>query len=297
MGGRGIRPSATERIEAMSRRRIGMAAAVGLGVTALLGFPRVMAQDSAPEPASGAETSAEPFVTFSGDGGPVPEFNGVADLEFVALDAGCRVFDTRGAQGPLLSNVDRAYSVTDGAVPGQGGAARGCGIPASARAVDVSLSTLADSPTGTGFLRAGIGGRTPTATVLQFRRGQGISATHVVPLDDQERFTLRVSGANTGMVGDVLGYWESTLHATVDFGGSLIKGNGVTQVSSTAGNNRMVTFDRDVSRCTAVAADNVGPGGGNNLQAFASGSTVVVASYTPSSPTPTISDFTLSVVC
>lgn len=243
----------------MNKRRIGLAAAIGLGVTALIGAPQVTAQDPAPAGSTAAEIDGGtgPYTTtYTGDGSNpdgTRTADSDADLEFVALGAGCRVFDTRTAFGPLTSGVQRAYSLKPGNAAGQGGSA-GCGVPPSASAVDLSLSTLANSPTGTGFVRAGQGSATPTATVLQFLRNQGTSVTTTVSLNSSEGIRLLASGANTGMTGDLLGYWERPLHATVAANGSLERGSGVVEVeeNATVDGIWVVTFERDVSKCTPV---------------------------------------------
>lgn len=245
----------------MSKRRIGLAAAIGLGVTALIGAPQVTAQDEPlPEGATAAQIDGGTgayTATYTGDGSNpdgTRTASGDSDLEFVALGAGCRVFDTRSAFGPLPSGVQRTYSLKPGNAAVQGGSA-GCGVPPSASAVDMSLSTLANSPTGTGFVRAGKGSAAPTATVLQFLRNQGTSVTTTVSLNSSEQIRLLASGANTGMTGDLLGYWERPLHASVASNGTLERGSGVVEVeeSDTVDGIWVVTFERDVSKCTPVA--------------------------------------------
>lgn len=244
----------------MNKRRVGLAATIGLGVTAFIGVPAVTAQEDGGGAPSVA-TQGPGVVTYSAGTDGQRTAPGDSDLEFVALGAGCRIFDTRGASGPLSSGIARNYSVTDAAIASQGGASGGCGVPDSAVAVSLSVSTLANTPTGTGFVRIGQGDSTPTATVLQFLRDQGISVTTNVPLSTSQEVRVRVQGASAGMVGDVLGYYERPLHATVDPDGDLVVGSGVERIEANLGNTVFtIDFERDISDCTpSVSATADGP--------------------------------------
>jgi hypothetical protein len=178
------------------------------------------------------------------------------DLEFVAFSTGCRIFDTRQAGGAFSSGQSRDLSVLNAAIPGQGGVAGGCGIPAYAEAVSLSLSTSSGSPTGPGYVRVGPGGVSPTATVLQFLKSQGTSVTTSAPLANNSKMRVSVYNAKTHLVGDVLGYWVRTMHATISTtgAGSVVEGSGVTAVSSSLTGFWIVTFERDVADCTPVAS-------------------------------------------
>ena len=177
------------------------------------------------------------------------------NLEFVGLATGCRIFDTRNAGGPFAVSAFRDLSVLDTAVAGQGGASGGCGIPTAAIAVDLSLSTAGGSPTNVGYVRVGPGGVTPTATVLQFLKGQGTSVTTTAALSTSDTMRLQVFGASTHLIGDVLGYWQATAQGTIDSDGTLLEGSGVSSVFKSPNNagDYYVTFDRSVAGCTAVA--------------------------------------------
>jgi hypothetical protein len=179
---------------------------------------------------------------------------GAKSVEFVALGGGCRILDTRSGGGAIAAGASRDFSVLNASVPGQGGAAGGCNIPADAVSVDISLSTPSGSPSGVGFLRLGPGGSPPAATVLQYLTGQGTSITTTTALNGSQ---LRVAsfGGSTHVVGDVLGYYRSTLHATVESNGTLIRGSGVdtVEIFNAQTGFYIVTFNRDVSECSPVA--------------------------------------------
>jgi hypothetical protein len=186
---------------------------------------------------------------------------GASSVDRVVLGAGCRVFDTRfgAAPGVLAAGTSKDFSVTDAAIPAQGGSASGCGIPADAVAVDLSLSTVGNTPTAAGFLRVGPGGTTPTATVLQFLAGQGTSVGTSTKLSATE--TLRVAAfvGSTHLVGDVLAYYRGPLHATVASDGVLFSGAGVASVTkSTSAGTYFVNFDRDISECVPAISGAFG---------------------------------------
>lgn len=246
-----------------SKRRVGVLAALVLVLSILVGNPQVNAQD---DPPPAGETAAEQAgdgdftVTYSAEAhasrsaGDTRATNPVSDMDFVGLPTGCRIFDTRKAQGPLIVNVGRDYSVAAAKMASQGGKAGGCGIPDSAVAVDMSLSTLANSPTGTGFVRLGRAGAAPTATVLQFLKNQGTSVTTTSPLNGMA-VRVQAFNANAGMTGDILGYWQEPMHATVTEHGQLLRGKGVAEVrkSTVYSGSYIIEFERNVSACTPVA--------------------------------------------
>jgi hypothetical protein len=196
-------------------------------------------------------------VTYSPDDGvSTAALPAQDDLEFVAFSTGCRIFDTRNAGGAFNAGQSRDLSVLNAAIPGQGGVAGGCGIPAYAEAVDLSLSTAGGSPTGAGYVRVGPGGVAATATVLQFLTDQGTSVTTSAPLASNSKMRVTVFNARTHLVGDVLGYWVRTMHATISTSGagSVVEGSGVTGLTSPQTGFWIVTFERDVADCTPVAS-------------------------------------------
>jgi hypothetical protein len=222
-----------------------------LGLLLLLS-PAVLAGDG--DVASQNGDTADPVVTWSAeddtDAAALPA--GANSLEFVSLANGCRVFDTR-VHGPAFGGgTTRGFGMLDSDLVAQGGNPAGCGIPEHAAAVDISLSTIGGSPTAAGFLRAGPFPATPTATVLQFLRGQGTSVTTTVGLEDAI-MNVRILGGTTHIAGDVVGYWQRKLHATVFDFGNLVTGSGVTSITHNSTGFYVVEFERDVSECTPVA--------------------------------------------
>ena len=123
----------------------------------------------------------------------------------------CRSVDTRNAGGPLADGQTRTFQVGGDRVefPGQGTVnPTGCGIPARAAAVEVSLTAV--SPTGTGFTRPGPAGGIAAATFLNYTAVGGITNTGTIPLSLGGATDLSVTnlGGSTGYIVDVLGYYE-----------------------------------------------------------------------------------------
>lgn len=149
-------------------------------------------------------------------------------LEFVAFSIGCRFLDTRIAGGSFAADESRDLGVRDASLPAGLGP---CGVPARAKAVQLSLSTIALTPTGIGFARLGPGGVAPTATVLQFVAGQGATVTTSATLDASGRLRLASYSAGAGFVGDLLGYWQEPVWGRVTANGTLSSGSGVLSIT------------------------------------------------------------------
>ncbi|MCU1496990.1 MAG: hypothetical protein JWM47_943 [Acidimicrobiales bacterium] len=127
--------------------------------------------------------------------------------------APCRVVDTRVGGGAMAGGGERSFTVTGTGdeIATQGGKSGGCGIPAGAVAVEASITAVA--PTATGFARAWPhGGSVPTATFLNFTKGQAITNTGSVSLattGTQHHLSLFNSGGTTHYVIDVQGYFTT----------------------------------------------------------------------------------------
>jgi Tol biopolymer transport system component len=118
----------------------------------------------------------------------------------------CRIADTRLVGGALTGAV-RTFTVTGTGPASQGGNPGGCGIPASATAVVVSLSAVA--PSGPGYLRAWPADEAPpTATLVNYWGGQGVTNTTTVKLSASDQITVRNFTSGAHLVIDVTGYYE-----------------------------------------------------------------------------------------
>lgn len=107
-----------------------------------------------------------------------------------------RAADSRSGQGvpagPLSGQVTLA-------LPGS--------VPASATGVALNLTAL--SPTGDGYLRLAAAGATTATTALNFN-ASGSTTGLALTSTTQGRVSVTVNGSATGLVVDVLGYYEAT---------------------------------------------------------------------------------------
>jgi hypothetical protein len=186
------------------------------------------------------------------------------NLEFVAFSVPCRFLDTRISGGALAADTSRDLPVLDASLPVGLGP---CGVPARAKAVSLSLSTIGGTPTGTGYARLGPGGVAPTATVLQFLAGQGISVTTNSPLSASSQVRLASFLSGSGYVGDLLGYWQQPVQGMITSAGTLSSGTGITQIQKSASflGDYTITFDRTINPgCSVVVT-----GDSSGTRAFA----------------------------
>lgn len=184
----------------------------------------------------------------------------------------CRVVDTRDAvAGKLQVGGARDVIVRGGgaAFAKQGGKAGGCGIPTSARAVEVTITAV---ESGSGFLRVWPSDLTqPNATFLNYDDAFNVSNTGTVALCGTSAplcatdLDVRAYGTATHVVMDVAGYYVAPMIANVRASGVVESASRLTNVIAFGGGAYEVEFDRDVSECTYTATiDNYdgSPGGG-----------------------------------
>lgn len=169
----------------------------------------------------------------------------------------CRVLDTR-ASTPLVDQA-RNFKVT-GSLTSQGGLAN-CGIPANATTLVMNLTGI--STGSTGFVRAwAYGTAQPTATALNFGPAINVSNQINVPLCKAScngvAFTLRAWGS-THLVGDAVGYYTPPLYVAVSSTGTIYRAvsSGVVSTSRGGTGSFDVSFDRDLTGCSASATDIV----------------------------------------
>ena len=122
----------------------------------------------------------------------------------------CRVVDTRSSS-PVAAGSTRTFQVAGSGLSAQGGASAGCGVPESAVAVEVSVTT--PSPSGTGFLRAWPADAVaPNATMVNYSGGQGTTNTGAVRLSSvvgSADLTVGAFTSPTHVIVDVQGYFVS----------------------------------------------------------------------------------------
>ncbi|HEX7134615.1 MAG TPA: hypothetical protein VF228_18725 [Iamia sp.] len=176
----------------------------------------------------------------------------------------CRIVNTQNSAGDIDAGELRSYK-TNGNTSEQGGAAA-CGIPASATALELSVSAV--SAKGPGYLRVHPAGvATPTATFLNYGPGQNLTnagTVQVRPGANVTNLSVRAFESDTHVVIDALGYYVTDLFAVVDTGANAAsRGNGVVSVANPFSGIYDVVFDRNVSGCAHLAAP-AQPGSGVN---------------------------------
>ncbi len=170
------------------------------------------------------------------------------DMVFTPV-APCRAF---GGQ-PVVPSQIRDFAIA-GAVDmtGQGGAAAGCGVPASAKAVSLNLSAGASSLAG--YLTAyAAGGRRPNMASLSYKTNAATTGV-IVQLGDGGGISVFASSP-TRVGGAVTGYFEPQLWGSFAANGTLVASTGrvTSAVRADTGYYRIV-FDRSVAACAATAS-------------------------------------------
>lgn len=237
--------------------RTGRVATLAAAASLLAGGAAVAAQQAGPTP-NPAPSRAPMSV-------PAPGAPG-QDLTFHAV-APCRIVDTRYGGGPLL-NATRQFESRTG-LAAQGGNAAGCGIPATAQAIQVNLGAVPVSGSS-GYVKGWEAGQTePLASLLNFSRTATANMV-TLPVSSAQQFVLRVAGSSD-VFADVAGYYTSPLYVAVAPDGTVYQGvaSGVVSVSKASVGNYVVTFDRNVTRCAPVAGTylwsaNTDPSADNN---------------------------------
>ncbi|RXF69217.1 hypothetical protein [Hansschlegelia zhihuaiae] len=137
----------------------------------------------------------------------------------------------------------------------QGGPVSGCGIPASAEAVSISLSARSSS---VGFLTAfAQGAPQPGANSLSFGANQTQTAGSIVAVGSTGQISINASQSAT-LYGDVTGYYAAQIRVRADGAGQVqSKTDRVLSVEKRGTGSYRVFVDRDVSECVGVASTAV----------------------------------------
>lgn len=180
----------------------------------------------------------------------------------------CRAFSKR-----VAANVAIAFQITgSGDFTGQGGPATGCGIPASAKSITLSFTTA--QPTAAGLLTAYADGSVrPAVATLRFATGAAEAAAGTVGVGAAGKMAV-YPNQTVNVAGDITGYFAPQLWSYTDGGGVLLDSSGrvTANYRSDVGRYRL-TFDRDVSACSATASSDFSP---KMMGAYTSGNSVDV---------------------
>ncbi len=189
--------------------------------------------------------------------------------------APCRLVDTRSAGGKIGVGQQRAYDVrgTGATFAAQGGLGGGCGIPAAATAVEVTV-TAAETD-GSGFLRV-FPGAEPNATFLNSTSTFNASNTGTVTICGATggicvvNSDIRVKNysAPTHVIIDVQGYFQQQMGAHVGSNGTLGRNSRGSSSERSGVGTYQVRFDRDISAC--VYSANIGTAAAGTANGFVS---------------------------
>lgn len=182
--------------------------------------------------------------------------------------AGCRAFK----QVKVLAKKTKNLQITgDGDFSNQGGPPTGCGIPASAKAVSISLT--ASSP-AKGFLTAYPQGTArPKTNLLSYTPNEKNTAGATVLLNEAGR--IKVYSKKTATVaGDITGYYAPQIWVYGDLNGNIVDASPrILSLTQNSTGQYTVVVDRDVSSCAATASGDLS---GYIMSAYTSGSSVYV---------------------
>jgi hypothetical protein len=249
---------------------------------------------------------------------PVPKQSRMGDVRAAALSPAssttsfvsitpCRIADSRHGTGTngkkLKKNNTRTFTIAGtGSLASQGGAAGGCGVPATARAV--VLNAVAMSPSKKGSLKIWQTGLAePSGTFLYYGSfTMSGSGDVTLPSGAQAGITVKNFTSTTNLVLDVTGYYMPQLHGLVSPGGSIYAGSpSILSATNPSAGVYTVTFDRNITYCTPlVDTYNAGAGIYGAAYAFSSNTASVFTWYLDSTThkeTPYSFYFYIDVVC
>ena len=219
----------------------------------------------------------------------------------------CRLVDTREAGGRFSAGEFRNYkAVGTGAVfASQGGKANGCGIPTSANAVQLTVTSVTAS--GTGFMRLyPAGAAEPNATFMNYGTAFNTAGSGPVKITvngaGNSDFRFRNYGSLTHVVIDVTGYTVPPTWVRVAGDGTYVDGARVNQTLRTNTGTYRVQFDRNVANCSVTGSGPSTDTGNSDtiVTASKSGSApgeVFVQTYRVSTQALADRPFTLQVEC
>ncbi len=207
----------------------------------------------------------------------------------------CRIVDTRAGGGRLAANSTREFYVGgDTGFAGQGGKSGGCGIPAAAAAVTVSLTST--QPSGAGRVVAYPAAvSAPVSTMLSYGATGNATSTPTVALTPgtARQMEVKNSVASVHLVIDVLGFYIPQYSAYVNSDGTFwLTSGGVSSTRVDVGVYE-IAFDSDISYCNGVASTGVG---GFTVGVFP-WEGVATVEITDADGVPADSAFNLVIVC
>lgn len=172
--------------------------------------------------------------------------------EFVQVTP-CRVFDTRVAGG-LMVNTTRTFTAIAANLSTQGGLSTGCGVPANAKSVMLTVGAIG---TTKGHVRAwATGTAEPLASILNYGAGQTIANQTIVPLSGAGQLNISSHGS-AQVFADVTGYYRQPLYAAITAGGTVYGGtqSGLVSVAKPGTGIYDLTFNHNINGCIPTTSD------------------------------------------
>jgi hypothetical protein len=221
----------------------------------------------------------------------------VGEDTFVPLTP-CRIVDTHSGGGAVASGATRTvHAAGTTGFPAQGGKNGGCGVPAAATAVNVSITTSkAKHP---GYLTAYPAGTTrPHSRTISYLKSSVLTASSTVKLGGGGQLRFFNHGSTVQVIIDVIGYVIPPIHAIVSPSGGLYAATSrVLSATNTSTGNYTVVTDRDLTGCSVSAGVS---GGEYYISAFVSGDNVEATMWSLSGAsvvTPTNLFWIFTVTC
>jgi hypothetical protein len=209
----------------------------------------------------------------------------------------CRVADTRKANaGKLPAQTARDFNVAGNlGFDAQGGRPGGCGLPPSASAAVLALTST--NSTSNAFVVGWPSGQPkPNATALTEQKGVNVTSESTQRLGNSGKVTMISSGA-TDLIIDVVGYYREPIAVRVASDGSAVyHSDHVTSVQRLGVGTYRVYFNVNVFACAGQATSDYSA---NNVSVnMESLSALIIVRNVTAQGTPYADgDFALSVTC
>jgi hypothetical protein len=165
----------------------------------------------------------------------------------------CRMFSSVGSVGGKFNPGETRSVNKTGNLSGQGGNAAGCGIPAAATGLELSVSATLNE--GAGYVRVWPDAVSePGATFLNYTSAGAATNAGAVQVDSGSIDVMDIKnyGSNAHIIIDVLGYYIRPTFALVAANGSLVQGSRVNSVVRDSAGWYYVDFDVNTDTCARV---------------------------------------------
>jgi hypothetical protein len=249
-----------------------------------------------PQPGTGHSRAAAPDIASLN-----PAMAPGSELRFVAV-APCRIIDTRIAGGKITAG-SRVFDVTLSTYRAQGGKAGTCNIPDVATAVQLNLGAISQNHKTSDIRGWATGTAEPTASLVNYNPSGPVANMVTMPVNASGQFTLKTPGS-AQVFADVAGYYVKPLYASIDGTGGTAQvyagvASGLVGETRDSVGEYTLTFDRNVTKCVAVATDYLfTPVHEISVDSdFSQDSTVYVSVKDSSTGNPDDTIFHLSLTC